>query len=89
VTRVASAPAPNDRPDRPASDPGAPCLVFVHGGYWQRNRREDFCCFVQGALETGWSAALPGYTLGPEATLTEYQVLLSATHEELPDAGIF
>lgn len=55
----------------PASEPGAPCLVFLHGGYWQRNRREDFGTFMQGARARGWSTALPGYTLGPEATMTQ------------------
>lgn len=55
----------------PGSDPGAPCLVFVHGGYWQRNRREDFCAITAGARAMGWSTALPGYTLGPEATVTQ------------------
>ncbi|SDC39251.1 alpha/beta hydrolase [Belnapia rosea] len=55
----------------PAAEASAPCLVFIHGGYWQRNRREDFCAFMAGALERGWSAALPGYSLGPEATLTQ------------------
>ncbi len=54
----------------PAADAGAPCLVFIHGGYWQRNRREDFAILAQGALDMGWSAALPGYTLAPEASLT-------------------
>ena len=55
----------------PAKDPAAPCLVFIHGGYWQRNRREDFCAVMSGALARGWSAALPGYTLAPDATLTQ------------------
>jgi acetyl esterase/lipase len=54
----------------PGVDPATPCLVFIHGGYWQRNRREDFCILAQGALAMGWSAALPGYTLAPEASLT-------------------
>ena len=53
-----------------AAEPGAPCLVFIHGGYWQRNSREDFAILAEGALSLGWSAALPGYTLGPEASLT-------------------
>ncbi len=53
----------------PAADASAPCLVFIHGGYWQRNRREDFACFAEGALAAGWSAALPGYTLAPEASI--------------------
>lgn len=54
----------------PAADSGAPCLVFIHGGYWQRNGRESFACFMEGALAAGWSAALPGYTLAPEASLS-------------------
>lgn len=54
----------------PAADASAPCLVFIHGGYWQRNRREDFACLTEGALAAGWSAALPGYTLAPEASIT-------------------
>jgi len=54
----------------PAAERNAPCLVFIHGGYWQRNRREDFCAFMAGALAQGWSAALPGYTLAPEAPLS-------------------
>ena len=51
-------------------DAAAPCLVFIHGGYWQRNRREDFAILAQGAIAMGWSAALPGYTLAPDASLT-------------------
>jgi acetyl esterase/lipase len=60
----------------PGRDPAAPCLVFIHGGYWQRNRRQDFCHLAEGALAMGWSAAFCGYTLAPEASLTRiaYQV---------------
>jgi len=53
----------------PGKNPAAPCLVFIHGGYWQRNTREDFAMFVQGVAAHGWSAALPGYTLAPDARL--------------------
>jgi arylformamidase len=55
----------------PASDPNAPCLVFIHGGYWQRNSRELFAMLVEGIAAHGWSVAIPGYTLAPEASLTE------------------
>jgi acetyl esterase/lipase len=55
----------------PADDPKAPCLVWIHGGYWQARNRESFSCLMEGVLARGWSAALPGYTLAPEATLTE------------------
>ena len=49
--------------------PGSDCLVFIHGGYWQRNDREGAAAVMAGALASGWSAALPGYTLAPEASL--------------------
>jgi arylformamidase len=52
-----------------AKDAAAPCLVFIHGGYWQRNAREDFACFSEGIMAHGWSMALPGYTLAPDASL--------------------
>ena len=54
----------------PAADPHAPCLVHIHGGYWQRGSREAFACLAEGVLAHGWAAALPGYTLAPEAGLT-------------------
>ena len=55
----------------PASDPNAPCFVHIHGGYWQRGSKEIFACLAEGVLARGWSAALPDYTLAPEATLTQ------------------
>ena len=55
----------------PAADPKAPCFVHIHGGYWQRGSKEIFACLAEGALANGWSAALPGYTLAPEANLTQ------------------
>jgi arylformamidase len=54
----------------PAADPAAPCMVHIHGGYWQRGSKEIFACLAEGALAHGWSATLPGYTLAPEASLT-------------------
>ncbi len=53
----------------PAADPAAPCFVFIHGGYWQRNRHEEFACLGEGLRAHGWSVALPGYSLAPAATL--------------------
>jgi arylformamidase len=49
----------------------APLLVYIHGGYWQRNAKEFFACLAEGPLARGFDAALVGYTLAPEATLTE------------------
>jgi arylformamidase len=53
----------------PAAYPGAPCLVFIHGGYWQRNSRDLFACFAEGPAAAGWSVAIPGYTLAPQTDL--------------------
>jgi arylformamidase len=55
----------------PGDNPNAPCLVYIHGGYWQSRNRETYSCFAEGVLARGWSAALPGYTLAPDATLTQ------------------
>lgn len=54
----------------PAADPAAPCLFFIHGGYWQRNGREGFTVLGDGVRAHGWSLAVPGYTLTPDATMT-------------------
>jgi arylformamidase len=55
----------------PAAEKTAPCLVFLHGGYWQRNSREVFAMLVEGVAAHGWSVAIPGYSLAPDASLTE------------------
>jgi arylformamidase len=55
----------------PARDKAAPCLVFIHGGYWQRNSRDVFAMLVEGVAAHGWSVAIPGYSLAPEASLSE------------------
>ena len=68
---LAYGPAERNRWDLfPAQAPDAPCLIFIHGGYWQRNRREDFACMARGVAAHGWSAAILGYSLAPQATLT-------------------
>ncbi|QOZ10538.1 alpha/beta hydrolase [Bradyrhizobium sp. CCBAU 51765] len=55
----------------PAAKPDAPCLVFLHGGYWQRNSRELFAMLVEGVAAHGWSVAIPGYSLAPEVSLSD------------------
>lgn len=47
----------------------APLLVFIHGGYWQRNHKDMFTAMAEGPLERGFDAAMIGYTLAPEAGL--------------------
>ncbi len=71
----------------PAADPAAPCLVFLHGGYWQRNAREQFACVIEGPYARGWSAALPGYTLAPDASLTKIAEEVTAALDWLAANG--
>jgi arylformamidase len=55
----------------PGGRPNAPLFVFVHGGYWQRNEKERFSFTALGPLAHGINVAVPGYTLAPEASLTD------------------
>jgi acetyl esterase/lipase len=71
----------------PAFTKETPCLVFLHGGYWQRNSREVFAMLVEGASARGWSVAIPGYTLGPEATLTTIAEEISLALDWLEASG--
>ena len=71
----------------PAADPKAPCLVFIHGGYWQRNSKDVFANLIAGPHAQGWAAALPGYTLAPDATLTEITAELHAALDWLAEYG--
>jgi acetyl esterase/lipase len=71
----------------PGSDPSAPCFVHIHGGYWQRNSRETFSCLAEGVMAHGWSAALPGYTLAPGASLTQITKELITALDWLGDQG--
>lgn len=55
----------------PSGSAGSPLFVFVHGGYWQRNEKERFSFLASGPLARGINVAVPGYTLAPEARLTD------------------
>jgi acetyl esterase/lipase len=71
----------------PANTADAPCLVFIHGGYWQRNSREQFANLIAGPHAHGWAAALPGYTLAPDASLTEIVSEINAALDWLAQHG--
>ncbi|MCD2512405.1 alpha/beta hydrolase [Comamonas endophytica] len=53
------------------SHAGAPTLLFIHGGYWQMRHKNTFRFVAEGALARGLHAALIGYTLAPQASLTQ------------------
>jgi arylformamidase len=55
----------------PAGRPGAPLFVFLHGGYWQRNAKDMFAFVAHGPRQHGIDVAVVGYTLAPDARLSE------------------
>jgi acetyl esterase/lipase len=61
--------------------------VFIHGGYWQRNSKDQFASLIAGPYARGWAAALPGYTLAPDATLTEIVAEIDAALDWLAVNG--
>jgi arylformamidase len=71
----------------PAADKAAPCLVFLHGGYWQRNSRDVFAMLVEGVAVHGWSVAIPGYSLAPDASLTDIVTEISQSLDWLAKNG--
>ena len=48
-----------------------PLFVFIHGGYWQRNDKDMFAFVADGPRAHGIDVALVGYTLAPQARLTD------------------
>ena len=71
----------------PAADPKAPCIVFIHGGYWQRNSKDGFANLIGGPPRAWLGGALPGYTLAPDATLTEIVAEINAALDWLAANG--
>jgi arylformamidase len=67
----------------PAGRAHAPLLVFIHGGYWQRNDKEMFAFVADGPREHGIDVAVVGYTLAPQARLTQIVDEISAALDVL------
>lgn len=49
----------------------APVFIFIHGGYWQNGRKEDFSFVASGPIGCGYDVVLVEYTLAPDASLTQ------------------
>jgi arylformamidase len=55
----------------PARRPGAPVLVYMHGGYWRRLSKDDFDFVAEPFVAAGVAVVVPSYSLAPGATLDE------------------
>ena len=64
----------------PAAQPGAPVLLWVHGGYWRRLSKDDSSYVVPPLARAGIAVAIPSYPLAPEASLDEIVRALHAAY---------
>lgn len=49
----------------------APLMIFIHGGYWHSQSKENACSMAAAFCRHGVAVATLEYTLAPEATLPE------------------
>jgi arylformamidase len=54
-----------------APDPGAPLVVYLHGGYWQSGDRTLYGWAGGALVRAGCTVAIPSYPLCPEASVLE------------------
>ncbi|WP_165978940.1 alpha/beta hydrolase [Antarcticimicrobium luteum] len=68
---VACGPGARQRYDvtAPRGAAGAPCLVFIHGGFWQEGSKDWSGFAARSCVRAGWAHVGLGYTLAPEAPL--------------------
>jgi arylformamidase len=64
----------------PADRPGAPVLVFVHGGYWQGGDKDACSFLVEGPASFGFAVAVLEYSIAPQATM---EAMVAATGRAL------
>jgi arylformamidase len=55
----------------PASDPNAPIVCFIHGGYWRRLSAKEFSLVALGLVARGMTVIVTNYALCPKVTLPE------------------
>jgi arylformamidase len=54
-----------------AGAPGAPLLVYIHGGYWQLGNRQDTAFVAPAFTAAGIDVALPSYSLCPAVSMLD------------------
>jgi arylformamidase len=55
----------------PAARPGAPVLVFIHGGYWRSFSSKEFSLVAAGPVARGMTVAVMNYSLCPKVSISE------------------
>ena len=68
---LAFGPTPDERLDIFPAAPGAPLVVFLHGGYWRAFTKDDHSFVALGLVPLGLSVAVVNYALAPAVSLAE------------------
>jgi arylformamidase len=55
----------------PAAKPGAPVLVFIHGGYWRMLSAKEFSLVARGPVARGCTVVVTNYALCPDVSIAE------------------
>jgi arylformamidase len=55
----------------PADQPGAPVLVFIHGGYWRSLDKADHSFIAPSFVADGATVVVPNYSLCPAASIED------------------
>ena len=55
----------------PASQPGAPVHIFIHGGYWRMLSAREFSFIAQGFAPVGATTVIANYALCPHVSIGE------------------
>ena len=63
-------------------DPGAPTLIWIHGGYWQRGDKSVYSFLATPFVQKGVNVVVVGYDLCPTVSMTRLT-------EELREAMVF
>lgn len=75
----------------PASAPGAPVQVFVHGGYWRALDKSDHSFVAEALVAAGATVVAINYDLCPAVTLdrivAQTRAAIAWTHRNIADYG--
>jgi len=76
----------------PAGRRPAPCLLFIHGGYWQALDKSDFSFLAPVFQDAGVAVAVLNYTLAPKAHMDEIvrqnRAAIAWLHGHASDYGV-
>lgn len=67
----------------PRAATGAPCLAFIHGGFWQEGAKSGSAFAAEALVAEGWALAAIGYSLVPDVRLRDIVAEIAAALQHL------